>query len=230
MISWNHVLLYYFIISFVVEYTTDKKLKPYNIFGEENRDTIIFVHGLNDDDTCWEKQIGFFSKYYKCVVVNRTHSNKYMYEEELLDIIKKHRTGGKLYCVCASYGCEVSYNIQSQTNIFDKMVFMNYTWNPHYSYDLDMECGSLFKYVYNLWFVVGIIVHRLPFLNMLPLANITLVASFALITVATLLEYLISKRYIYADAYVGLLNCFKIINWCHYKLTLSNQILSLLQT
>ena len=92
----------------------NRPLKNYHIYGEHNKDTIVFIHGLNDDHRCWKKQIPFFSKYYKCIVVDRTSVSDYLNFEDIYYIIKNNKTNGNLYCLCASYGCDAAWDIQQK--------------------------------------------------------------------------------------------------------------------
>ena len=192
-------ILYVGLLLGIFDVIRNKPLKKYKIYGENNRDTIVFIHGLNDDINCWNKQIPFFSKYYKCVVVNRTSDSKYLNYEDLYDIIKYNKSSGNLYCVCASYGCEAAFKIQNKYNCFDKMIFMNYTWNPTYSYDLDFKYGFIFKFVYSWWFVINIINYYFKIFNILPIFLLQLFIFIPLLVIATLLEYMVSGYYIYSD-------------------------------
>ena len=153
---FNYIILFFIVLG-LFDILRNRPLKTYHIYGEHNKDTIVFIHGLNDDDTSWYKQIPFFSKYYKCIVVNRTSLPKYLDYQDIYHIIKNNKSNGQLYCICASYGCEAAFKIQSNYNCFDKMVFMNYTWNPRYSYDYDCKYGIVYKFVYSGWFITNII-------------------------------------------------------------------------
>ena len=209
--NFSNIILLFFVITFIIEICGDfRQLKPYEVFGEEHKDTIVFVHGLSDDNHCWDKQIPIFSKYYRCIVVNRTYNKKYMYEEEFYDIVQKNKGSGKLYCVCASYGCVLSFNTQRKYKIFDKMIFMNFSWNPSYSYDWDMKCGMIGKITIHLYYSLICLSHYLPFLNILPLTIINMSLSCFVYSIGYVLELLINKRNIYVDGYIGLINtiCF----------------------
>ena len=186
----------------------NKPLKKYSIYGQNNRNTIVFIHGLNDDDKCWYKQIPVFSKYYKCIVVNRTADSNYLDYEDIYNIIKKNKSKGNLYCVCASYGCEAAFKIHNKYNCFDRMIFMNYTWNPAYSYDYQLKHGFIFKSSYSMWFFINIINYYLKISNILPIFLLQisfLIPSFLL---ARLLEYIVSGYYVYSDFFIGIKNIF----------------------
>ena len=201
--------IYFALVLAIIDVIRNKPLKKYKIYGENNRDTIVFIHGLNDDNTCWYKQIPFFSKYYKCIVINRTSDAKYLDYENIYRIIQSNKSSGNLYCVCASYGCEAAFKIHQKYNCFNKMIFMNYTWNPTYSYDYDCEYGFIYKFVYTWWFVVNIINHFFTIFNILPISLIQLLIFIPLLLLGTLLEYLVNGYYIYSDWYIGIKNICK---------------------
>ena len=187
----------------------EKPLKRYHIYGEHNKDTIVFIHGLNDDNTGWYKQIPFFSKYYKCIVVNRTSVAKYLDYEDIYHIIKNNKTNGRLYCVCASYGCEAAFKIQTTFKCFNKMVFMNYTWNPTYSYDYDCEYGVIYKFAYCGWFITNIINYYFKMFNILPVLLIQMAMMVPFERLCHLIEYIINRYKIYSDGFIGVKNVCK---------------------
>jgi len=199
-------IIYFALFLGIIDIIRDKPLKKYKIYGENNRDTIVFIHGLNDDNTGWYKQIPFLSKYYKCIVVNRTSDAKYLDYEDIYHIIQNNKSSGNLYCVCASYGCEAAFKIHNRYNCFNKMIFMNYTWNPTYSYDYDFKYGFIFKFVYSWWLILNITNHFFTIFNILPISLVQLLIFIPFLLLATLLEYLVSGYYMYSDWYIGIKN------------------------
>ena len=199
---FNYIILFFIVLG-LFDILRNRPLKTYHIYGEHNKDTIVFIHGLNDDNTSWYKQIPFFSKYYKCIVVNRTSLPKYLDYQDIYHIIKNNKSNGQLYCICASYGCEAAFKIQSNYNCFDKMVFMNYTWNPRYSYDYDCKYGIVYKFVYSGWFITNIINYYFKMFNILPVLLIQMLLMIPFERLGHLIEIIINKHNIYSDAFIG---------------------------
>ena len=61
-----------------------------------------------------------FSKYYKCIVVDRTSVANYLNFEDIYHIIKNNKTNGNLYCLCASYGCDLHGIYNKNINVLIK--------------------------------------------------------------------------------------------------------------
>tara|TARA_B100001029_G_C14969519_1_gene399351 strand:- start:50 stop:961 length:912 start_codon:yes stop_codon:yes gene_type:complete len=204
---FNYIIIFFFVLG-IFDMLRNRPLKNYHIYGEHNKDTIVFIHGLNDDHRCWKKQIPFFSKYYKCIVVDRTSNANYLNFEDIYHIIKNNKTNGNLYCLCASYGCDAAWDIQQKYKCFNKMVFMNFTWNPAYSYDLNFEYGIIYKVVYTGWFITTYINKVFKIFNILPILIVQLLIMIPFHILATVLEYIIQGRLIYNDFWIGYKNQF----------------------
>ena len=148
----NNMNYYFKIIIFILTSITiydllRHNINNFNIYGN-GKNTIVFIHGLNDDPSCWQKQIPVFSKKYTCIVINRTSSKNYIQDNEIYNIIQNNRTKGKLFCITASYGSISAFNIHKKYNIFDRIIFMNIIWNPWHSYDWDNKSGIFVKSIY----------------------------------------------------------------------------------
>lgn len=192
-------------ISYLIDLLINYDIKPYKIYGKNNKDTIILIHGLNDDSRCWNKQIQDLSSKYRLIVVDRTYRKTYMSEAEIYKIIIKTKTDGRLYCISASYGGVAAYNIQQKYNLFDKMIFMNLTWNPIHSFDYKNEGGFFIKYLF-LYFIPIIICSYIPILNIYPLYLILALLGLPFFLLAILLDYLFYKRITYKDFYMSTYN------------------------
>ena len=107
-------IIYFALLLGIIDIIRDKPLKKYKIYGENNRDTIVFIHGLNDDNTGWYKQIPFFSKYYKCIVVNRTSDAKYLDYEDIYHIIQNNKSSGNLYFAILSFSKKLVISFSSR--------------------------------------------------------------------------------------------------------------------
>lgn len=198
------ILLIIFVLT-ILDFYLDRKLKEYHLYGERSNDTIVLIHGLNDDNRCWNKQINFLKKHYYLIVFNRTSTKKYMNEKKILNIINKNKTDKKLYCISASYGGVVAFKIQDKYNIFDKMIFMNLTWNPIYSFDYYNQGGFFIKYLYP-YYIIVILNSIIPILNIYPLFFIQILIGLPFFILSNILDYIFYKRINYKDFYIGIYN------------------------
>ena len=110
-----------------------KTIDKYYIVGNKNSDrTIVFIHGLQDDHSMWDKQIATFKGTYKCILINRTAGDNatYLDAPEIYEIIKNNTSpDDEIISITASAGCFPAAEIQKEYKIFSKMLFLNMFFN-----------------------------------------------------------------------------------------------------
>lgn len=200
----KYFILFLLIVITIIDLCRNTKIKKYHVYGQENMDTILFIHGLTDDYKTWNKNIPILSKYYRCVVVDRTSDKKYLNFEQIYSIIKKTKGNGKLYCICASFGCEAAYKIQRKYNCFYKMLFCNFTWNPKYTYDLDNSNGFIYKLFYNTGLAYQYMSSVFKTYNFYFLYVIGILLSIPWVLTAMLFEYIDTGYIIYIDVWIAI--------------------------
>jgi len=106
----------------------------YKIFGEENHETILFIHGLGSSFIDWEKQIPFFEKNYKLIIPDlRNHGNSDKSDEvsveilanDLLELLDKLKIS-HVNIVGLSLGGMVAFQMAvSSPRLLEKLIIVN---------------------------------------------------------------------------------------------------------